>query len=67
MKKENVLPDEIKSVVSQKGYYPYNTPIENYDPEFVKGVLIGAWPQVLEMIKQERKLPFKEEKIDVRN
>lgn len=58
MKKENVLPDEIKSVVSQKGYYPYNTPIENYDPEFVKGVLIGAWPQVLEMIKQERKLPF---------
>ena len=58
MKKENVLPDEIKSVVSQRGYYPYNTPIENYDPEFVKGVLIGAWPQVLEMIKQERKLPF---------
>ena len=58
MKKENVLPDVIKSVVSQKGYYPYNTPIENYDPEFIKGVLIGAWPQVLEMIKQERKLPF---------
>lgn len=58
MKKENVLPDEIKSVVSQRGYYPYNTPIENYDSEFVKGVLIGAWPQVLEMIKQERKLPF---------
>ena len=58
MKKENVLPDEIKSVVSQKGYYPYNTPIENYDPEFINGVLIGAWPQVLEMIKQERKLPF---------
>ena len=58
MKKENVLPDEIKSVVSQKGYYPYNTPIENYDPEFIKGVLIGAWPQVFEMIKQERKLPF---------
>ena len=27
MKKENVLPDEIKSVVSQKGYYPYNTPM----------------------------------------
>ena len=58
MKKDNVVPDEIRNVVSQKGYYPYNTPIENYDPEFVKGVLIGAWPQVLEMIKQERKLPF---------
>ncbi len=58
MKKDNVNIDEIQSVVSQKGYYPYNTPIENYDPEFVKGVLIGAWPQVLEMIKQERKLPF---------
>lgn len=58
MKKDNVLIDEIKSVVSQKGYYPYDTPVANYDPEFIKGVLIGAWPQVLEMIKQERKLPF---------
>lgn len=58
MKKDNVLPDEIRSVVSQKGYYPYGTPIENYDPEFIKGVLVGAWPQVFEMIKQERKLPF---------
>ncbi len=58
MKKDNVLPDEIRSVVSQKGYYPYGTPIENYDPEFIKGVLVGAWPQVFDMIKQERKLPF---------
>ena len=58
MKQDAVTPDEIRNVVSQKGYYPYNTPIENYDPEFVKGVLISAWPQVLEMIKQERKLPF---------
>ncbi|SFE10967.1 AAA domain-containing protein [Paenibacillus algorifonticola] len=50
---------EIQIVVSNKGYYPMNTPIVNYDPNFIDGVLVGAWPQVFEMIQATRELqPF---------
>ncbi len=50
---------EIQAVVSQKGYYPQDTPIANYDNGFIEGVLVGAWPQVFEMIKDFRNsLPF---------
>lgn len=48
---------QIQDAVGHKGYYPANTPIENYDPQFIEGVLIGAWPQVLEVIK-EIHIPF---------
>lgn len=51
MKANNVTVEEIQQVVSSKGYYPESTPISNYDPSFVSGVLVGAWPQVFEMIK----------------
>ena len=46
-----VLEEEIIKAVSMKGYYPEDTPIDNYDPNFINGVLIGAWPQILEFIK----------------
>lgn len=49
-----VTEDEIRQVVNDKGYYPYDTPISNYDPDFVAGVLVGAWGQVFDMIKAER-------------
>ncbi|MFD3274599.1 hypothetical protein ACE3MS_31385, partial [Paenibacillus dendritiformis] len=50
---------EIQIVVSQKGYYPVDTPITNYDPGFVEGVLVGAWPQVFNMIQEARnQIPF---------
>ena len=47
-----VTEDQIRKVVSKRGYYPENTPIANYDPTFVSGVLIGAWAQVHQMIKE---------------
>lgn len=46
-----VLEEEIRKAVSMKGYYPEDTSIDNYDPNFINGVLIGAWPQILEFIK----------------
>ncbi|BBI32346.1 ATP-binding protein [Cohnella abietis] len=50
---------EIQTVVSKKGYYPFDTPIGNYDPTFITGVLVGAWQKVFEMIQEARKdLPF---------
>ncbi|MBS4198588.1 ATP-binding protein [Bacillus sp. FJAT-49732] len=60
MIQSNVSEEEIQVVVSRKGYYPMETPINNYDPSFIDGVLVGAWPQVFGMVQEFRKtLPFK--------
>lgn len=52
---------DIQNVVGARGYYPPDTPVENYDPDFVAGVLVGAWPQVYGMIremKEKEQVPF---------
>lgn len=52
---------DIQNVVAARGYYPSDTPIANYDPGFVKGSLVGAWPKVFGMIKEMRdtmEIPF---------
>lgn len=53
---------ELQAAVSEKGYYPKDTPFSNYAADFVNGVLIGAWPQIYKYIKQRRidqnDLPF---------
>lgn len=54
MRANNVTTAEIQKAVAGRGYYPEDTPIENYDPQFVSGVLVGAWAKVFEMIKQGR-------------
>lgn len=57
-----VSEEEIQKVVAQKGYYPEATPIENYDPNFISGVLVGAWAQVYGMVEKLREtyeIPFK--------
>lgn len=59
MAANEVKPTEIQDVVSLKGYYPKDTPIKNYDPGFIDGVLIGAWDQVFGMVKEQRQIPFK--------
>lgn len=59
MIQNSVSEEEIQVVVSNKGYYPMDTPITNYDPSFVDGVLVGAWAQVYGMVVEFRKtLPF---------
>lgn len=52
MQHNAVNEDQIRRVVSQRGYYPEDTPISNYDPAFVSGVLVEAWQQVYQMIKE---------------
>ena len=43
---------DIENAVMARGYYPPDTPFKNYDPDFVQGVLVAAWPQVYAMIKE---------------
>lgn len=54
MNANKVTTEEIQNIVAQRGYFPADTPISNYPPDFINGVLVGAWPQVFEMIKKQR-------------
>ena len=54
MAANGVTVDEIRSIVAKRGYYPAGTPVENYDPAFVGGVLVGAWNQVFSAIQSTR-------------
>jgi hypothetical protein len=59
MAANNVTVEEIQQAVASKGYYPVDAPISNYDPQFVSGVLVGAWTQVFKMIQEIRDdIPF---------
>lgn len=52
---------DIQNVVAAKGYYPSDTPIENYDGGFINGVLVEAWPKVYKMIQESKaklEIPF---------
>lgn len=51
MQQYNVREQDIQRVVAMRGYYPESTPIRNYDPQFIEGVLVDAWQQVYNMIK----------------
>lgn len=57
MKKDKVTPAQIRQVVANRGYYPVDTPIHNYDPGFVQAVLVAAWDQVV-MAVMQLDLPF---------
>lgn len=58
MRANNVSESDIRLVVSQRNYFPYDTPITNYPDDFVQGCLIGAWEQMLPLIKENQKVPF---------
>lgn len=59
MTANRVLPSHIEKISSEVfRYFPAGMPIANYPPDFVQGVLIGAWAQVFGMIQENRKLPF---------
>lgn len=49
---------DIQNVVESKGYVPAGTPVWQYEevnPGFTAGVLVGAWPQVYDIIKEMKK------------
>lgn len=52
MEQNEVTEAQIRKAVASRGYYPEAAPIKNYDPDFVSGVLVGAWQQVYQLIKE---------------
>ena len=53
----DVTRQKIQAVVADKGYFPADTPVENYPPDFIDGVLVGAWDQVYDAILN-MEIPF---------
>ena len=59
MRQNDVTPKMIQDAVAQKGWYPADTPIENYSPDFVNGALIAGWPNLYQLIMEMTgTLPF---------
>ena len=54
----DVDPEEIQRVVGERGYFPADMPIRDYPADFVDGCLVGAWPQVYDLIVNNRDVPF---------
>ena len=46
---------EIRKAIALKGHFPEDTPLINLPPDYVDGVLIGAWEQVFDVVKEMRK------------
>ena len=57
MRQYEVTNEDIQKVVASKGYFTVDVPVEKYNeyqPGFVEGVLVAAWPQVFGMIEAMR-------------
>ena len=58
MNANKVSSEELQGVVGKRGYFPEDMPIKDYPADFVEGCLIGAWPQVYQMVLDNRDIPF---------
>lgn len=58
MAANNVTPQDIQQAVAYKGYFPADMPIADYPEDFVIGCLVAAFPQMLQVINQLKKVPF---------
>lgn len=58
MRPKMVKEDMVRKAVASRGYFPEDMPIKDYPIDFINGVLIGAWDQVYQMIKDQQELPF---------
>ena len=57
MKASGITEQQIRAAVAMKGYFPEDMPISAYPEDFVSGVLVGAWKQIVDFIN-EQKYPF---------
>lgn len=58
MQANGVDESDIRLVCSQRGYFTYDTPVTAYPFDFVMGCLVGAWTQMLPLIRENQAIPF---------
>lgn len=54
MDEDEITPEELRTIVAEKGYYTFDTPITNYDPAFLDTFMPTVWAQVREAIVANR-------------
>lgn len=56
---DGITDAELRYAVYKREYFPFETPIANYGPDFINGVLIGAWGKVKDLaIASRPEMPF---------
>jgi hypothetical protein len=55
MQRDNVSDREVQLAVNKRGYYPLDTPLENYDEDFVSGRLVSHWDLVKKFVDDVRR------------
>ncbi len=53
MAADGITEAQIRRAIAMKGYFPEEMPISAYPADFVEGVLIGAWGQIVDFIKAD--------------
>lgn len=53
MTASKITEEQIRRAVAMKGYFPESMPISDYPAEFIEGVLIGAWGQIVDFINAD--------------
>lgn len=54
MKEAGVTEEEIRKLVSDKGHYPADIPLESYTDKFINGWLIKHWEKIVPLIAENR-------------
>ena len=57
MRMDNVSAEEIRLAVATVGVYPQDTPIAEYEKDFVLGCLVADWAGVMKVVADNRKTP----------
>ncbi len=52
MKQDGISNEELQKLVSEKGKYPIETPIENYEEKFLRNWVIKYWSNIVALIKK---------------
>lgn len=58
MQANGVSEEDLRLVVSQQGYFPYDTKIKDYGEDFINGWAIACWKDVLLAVSNNKDLPF---------
>lgn len=56
MQKDSVTEAELQKVIAAKGHYPVDHPVSGYPDRFISGYCIKYWPQILDLINNDRKV-----------
>lgn len=54
MQRDEITKREIQLAVAKRGYCPADTPLSDYDPEFVYDKLVACWPEVTAVVEEMR-------------